>query len=246
MAEVQKIDVYFLSRPSSVFTVPSFQTLFTGLYAQNGDNLECVPMGDGCFNPQYGYVENKEKLKEKTLAPKPVKVEMKTINAEEVDLIECDSKNYFDLYCGRAKKNDHGQESDSVNFELWIDTSSSMRLVDYSSEDAYCDRRRLVALLRSDCKKDIEVSIFNTTKKHLGTLDNLCLNHGPNDEDRMVQWLKNSNAKHVVIITDAEEYVGAFREYLDIFGATIHGIGVKPLFASDLNRLKKEFLGFCK
>ena len=121
-----------------------------------------------------------------------------------------------------------------------------MRLVDYSSDDAYCDRRRLVAALKKSCKNEMELSVFNTSKKRLSTLDNLCINHGTNDGERVVNWLKQTQAKHVIIITDMEEYIGEFREYLDGVNADIHGIGVKPLLSSQLIDVKKEFLEYCK
>ena len=248
-AEVESIDVYFLSRPTgaSIYSLPLFKPQFKGLYTQNEMNEDCLPMGDGCFHPQYGYIEDEKDLDQKKQEAdiekaKPIK--LKTINSQEVDLINCDDEYYFDLYCGKAKKEKAKQKTSET--EIWIDTSSSMRLVDYSSEDAYCDRRRFVVNFRQSCKKDISFNIFNTAKKRLSTLDNLCINHGTNDGDRVVQWLKSSEAKHVVIITDMEEYVGAFREYLDSRGANIHGIGVDPLLATELVNLKEEFKAFCK
>ncbi len=242
-AEVEKVDVYFLSRPTTVLNLPLFTPLFKGLYTENLTDTECVPMGDGCFHPQYGYIEDKEKAKGKKIEAKPKEVQLKTINAEEVDLVDCDDEYYFDLYCGKAGRR---KATVPADVELWVDTSASMKLVDYSSEDAYCDRRRLVANLRKNCKKGIEVSVFNTAKKRLSTLDNLCINHGTNDGDRVVQWLKQTDTKHVIIITDMEEYIGVFREYLDSIGANIHGIGVDPLLSTELTDLEKEFVGFCK
>ena len=244
-AEVERVDVYFLSRPTSVFNIPKDQPLLKGLYTENSFDENCVPMGDGCFHPQYGYVEKEGTTKEDNKDKDAKEIKLKTINSEEVDLVNCDDEFYFDLYCGKEKKIKENKKE--VNdFEIWIDTSSSMRLVDYSSDDAYCDRRRLVASLKSHCKKNIEMSVFNTAKKRLSTLDNLCINHGTNDGDRMVSWLKQTQTKHVVIITDMEEYIGAFREYLDSIGANIHGIGIDPLLASELINKEKDFLQYCQ
>lgn len=242
LAEVEKVDIYFLSRPTAALNLPLLNPKLKGLYVENLLDADCVPMGDGCFHPQYGLIEDKEKKKVKE---DPKGGELKTINAEEVNLVNCDDEFYFDLYCGKADKKQK-KDTRPSDFELWVDTSASMRQVDFSTEDAYCDRRRLVALLKKDCKKDFDISVFNTTKKRLSTLDNLCINHGTNNGDRVVSWLKQTDTKHVVIITDMEEYVGAFREYLDSIGANIHGIGVDPLLSSELKDLEDEFLEFCK
>ncbi len=189
-ADPERIDVYFLSRPDAAINLYITNLVFKGLFAQSNFEDDCVPMGDGCFHPQLGYIEDDGSAKkEKKPIESPNKqdnVELKTINSEEVNLINCDDEYYFDLYCGKAKKIDKKPES---SVELWIDTSSSMRLVDYSSDDAYCDRRRLVANLKSSCKKEMGISVFNTSKKRLSTLDNLCINHGTNDGDRVVNWL---------------------------------------------------------
>jgi len=244
-AEVERVDVYFLSRPTSAFKIPKDGSLLKGLYTENSFDENCVPMGDGCFHPQYGYVEKEGQTKEANKVKDTKEIKLKTINSEEVDLVNCDDEFYFDLYCGKEKKIKETKK-EANEFEIWIDTSSSMRLVDYSSDDAYCDRRRLVASLKSQCKKNIEMSVFNTAKKRLSTLDNLCINHGTNDGDRMVSWLKQTQTKHVVIITDMEEYIGAFREYLDSISANIHGIGIDPLLASDLIKKEKDFLQYCQ
>ncbi len=243
--EVEKVDIYFLSRPTAALNVPIFAPQFKGLFTENLKDTECVPMGDGCFHPQYGLIEDKSKLQDQKAIAKPKDLKVKTINAEEVDLINCDGDYYFDMYCGRAAKVEKKNIKPS-ELEIWIDTSASMSHVDYSTDDAYCDRRRLVAQLQNDCKKGFDVSVFNTSKKRLSTLDNLCINHGTNDGDRVVQWLKQTDAKHVVIITDTDEYVGALREYLDSIGANVHGIGVDPLLSSSLKDLKSEFLDYCK
>jgi len=244
-AVAERVDVYFLSRPLSAINLPHNKVQWHGLYAQNDPREKCIPMGDGCFHPQLGYIENYEKEDSKKIEPLKKEVELKTINAEEVNLIDCDQGYYFDMYCGKANAQNAVNKAPS-EFELWIDTSTSMRLVDYSSEDSYCDRRRFIASLKNNCKKELQVSVFNTAKKRLSTLDNLCINYGANNGEKVVSWLKSTQAKQVVIITDVEEYVGAFREYLDAIGATIHGIGVDPLLASELISLEKDFLKYCK
>lgn len=248
-AEARQIRVYFLSRPdikkSSLYRFnnkPQFS--FSELaQAENPEDVDCEPFGDGCFHPQLGYIEDQKKVM-KAIEKKQAEIEVKTINAEEVNLINCDKDYYFDMYCGRAAKENKAESKPSA-FELWVDVSSSLRQVDFSEDAAYCERRRLVAKLQDSCKGKLDVYTFNTSKKSLGSLESTCLNHGTNDGERIVQWLKDTDAKQVVIITDVDEYTGVFREYLDLTNAEVIGMGVKPIFAEDLFSYFDDLKGFC-
>lgn len=250
-AEAGQIRVYFLSRPdakkTSLYPVEATPRFTFSEVAQadpvNPEDFECEPFGDGCFHPQLGYIEDQKKVM-KAIERKQAEVDVKTINAEEVNLINCDKDFYFDMYCGRASKVNKAQAKPSA-FELWVDVSSSMRQVDFSEDAAYCERRRLVAKLKDGCTGKVDVSTFNTSKKSLGSLESTCLNHGTNDGGRIVQWLKDTDAKQVVIITDVDEYTGEFREYLDLVNAEVIGMGVKPIFAVDLFSYFDELKGFC-
>jgi hypothetical protein len=248
-ADARQIRVYFLSRPdlkkTSLYPIekgPQFS--FSQMaQADSFKDVECEPFGEGCFHPQLGYIEDQKKVMD-AIERKQQEVDVNTINAEEVNLITCDKEFYFDMYCGKAGKITKDQAQPSP-FELWVDVSSSMRQVDFSQDDAYCERRRLVAKLKDSCSENIDVYTFNTSRKSLGMLENTCLNYGTNDGRRLVQWLKDTEAKQVVIITDVDEYTGEFREYLDLSNADIHGIGVKPIFAEDLYGFFDNLKKFC-
>ena len=249
LADAGQITVYFLSRPDAkgalLELVPGPQFSFSKLAQVNlkEEEFKCEPFGDGCFHPQYGYIEDQEKVM-KAIERKQAEVELNTINADEVNLINCEKEYYFDMYCGQAKKEKAAREKPS-EFELWIDTSSSMRQVDFSEDQSYCERRRIVAKLQDSCKGKVDVATFDTSKKSLSGLENACTNRGTNDGGRLVKWLKLTDAKSVVIVTDVDEYTGEFREYLDLVGATIIGIGVKPFYATDLYSSLSDFEKFC-
>lgn len=250
-ADAGQITVYFLSRPDvkgaildlDIDSKPRFT--FSKLAQANlkEEDYKCEPFGDGCFHPQLGYIEDQEKVM-KAIERKQAEVEVNTINADEVNLINCEKEYYFDMYCGQAQK-EKGKKQAPSDFELWVDTSSSMRQVDFSEDQAYCERRRLVAKLKESCKGKVDVATFDTSKKSLGMLENTCINRGTNDGARLVKWLKQTDARKVVIITDVDEYQGEFREYLDLVGATIIGIGVEPFYATDLFSKLSKFEAFC-
>ncbi len=249
LAEARQVRVYFLSRPdlkkTSLYPMEGGPRFSFSLMAQTDTfkEAECEPFGEGCFHPQLGYIEDQKKVME-AIERKEKEVDVKTINAEEVNLITCDKDFYFDMYCGKAAKINKEQSRPSP-FELWVDVSSSMRQVDFSQDQSYCERSRLVAKLKDSCADNVDIYTFNTSRKSLGMLENTCLNYGTNDGRRLAQWLKDTDAKQVVIITDVDEYQGEFREYLDLVNADIHGIGVQPIFAEDLFGYFDNLKKFC-
>ena len=250
-ADPQTIDVYFLSRSPSAF----LQYILPGTYQTMGsvalntadEEKKCVDMGDFCFDPQINMVENSTfvvdqekafKQLDEPEAPNPAKM----INAVETNMIDCDKNYYFDMYCGKGKP----VKSKEVKLEVWIDTSASMRGVDYHSQDGFCDRRRFVAQLQDSCGNGsgMSVSVFDTGIKEFSSLSQLCDYRGLNDGKRMVDWIKGTTTKHLIIVTDVEEYNNEFREYLDRVKANIHGIGVKPMMSAslldDLSKMSKK------
>lgn len=238
--EAQNIHVIFLSRPGVSLSPYLTNFISLGIVAENTQEIngECVKMGDGCFHPQYGLIADPKKLNDLGIEKE---VEVKTINAEEVNLIDCKKGYYFDMYCGQAKK-----AVAPANVELWIDTSSSMRQVDFSLDQAFCERRRLVSKVKDNCKKSVDVFVFDTSKKLSDGLESSCLNVGTNNSERLVEWLKASEAENVIIVTDVDEYKAQFREYLDLKGAKIEGIGTSQIYASALFDYHKTFTKICQ
>jgi hypothetical protein len=216
-------------------------------------NMECVPMGDGCFHPQLGYLDkipgalkgrngtgiNKRKKKKEEVENDPFK--QNTFNSDDISLVECQEGRYFDIFCGKERK-----PIEAAGLEVWIDTSSSLRNIDYSSEKNYCERRFFVSKLKNDCKAGVAFSVFDTARKSLGSYDTLCDYVGSNNGPRMVSWIEANSSKHLVIITDVDEYHGAFREYLEKTNAIIHGIGVRQITAKDLGKFIPKISKSCK
>jgi hypothetical protein len=213
----KKVDIIFLSAKKTAgleeLTKDKYPIVFRAL-AQNDD--KCVPMGDGCFHPQLGYIEGKSgKALDDQKEQKNVKV--KTINSMDTNMIDCKDGNYWDIFCGKAKAEKYGP----VDFEVWIDTSSSLRNVDWSKDATHCYRRSFVERLKQKCS--IEVQTFDTSIKQMGGLDTLCINYGLNDQKRLMKWIDESKAKHLILVTDIDEGTIQFRDYLDSIGATLYG-----------------------
>ena len=214
-------------------------------------NLECTPMGDGCFHPQLGYLSEvpgalkpSKKLKEELKNESKTKedpFQLNTFNADDISLVECQEGRYFDIFCGKESR----KPIKTSDLEIWIDTSSSLRNIDFNSEDNYCERRFFASKLKNDCKAGVSFSIFDTSRRSLGSYDTLCDYVGSNDGRRMVSWIEANSAKHLVIVTDVDEYHGVFREYLERSNAVIHGIGSTQITAKDLSKFIPKISKSC-
>jgi len=184
---------------------------------------EATKVGDQYFHPQIGLfdAEGEETVQVKEDKYKQIGTD-KYISGEDNQLVECDKGYYFDLYCGKAKKEKEIAKEVSSELEVWIDTSSSLRAVDSSNDPARCGRRSFVEHLQKKCKK-LNLSVFDTGKKEMGTLDMLCINYGLNDQDRLIQWIKDSEAKRLIIVTDISEYSVKLSDFVELNGGKIIG-----------------------
>lgn len=195
-------------------------------------------MGDGCFHPQLGFVKGDSgEGKEKTVLEP-----LKTINSSDVDLVNCDKGNYFDIFCGKAK----GPTKRS-GIEFWIDTSSSMRNIDYNKDPQYCERRVIVRKIRDACGEKIDLQVFDTAKKQLGEASAVCQNYGLNNQKKLIKWIKNSNVKSVYIITDIDEFSIELRDFLISSGAHIYGGDSGTYSMKDLHKFVDAAVSkYCK
>ena len=219
---------------------------FSKQLAQTVNTDSChQEMGDMCFHPQLGLYDNpnkktKEKIKDKKES------EVKYLSNTDIDLINCDKNFYFDLYCGKAKKEPN---QENVKVELWIDTSSSLRAVDYAKDEAgeICYRRQFAQEMISKCGEKVVVSAFDTSIKVVGTLDTLCVNRGLNDQKRMIEWIETSQAKKLILITDIAEYTMLLDDFIRQIGGKVRGADNRSLlYAKDISKLVSEASATCK
>lgn len=241
------VEIWFLSRDyfSNIKqTMKNSSTeVISDLKLSTNIDAECIPMGAGCFHPQLGFIEKEEKNKKNERRKLEQKeIQLKTFNSLEVDKVDCDSDNYFDIYCGKSRNRK------GIPFvEIWIDVSSSFRSVDYSRELGFCKRRSFIVDILNKCPlNSVEVSIFNTSIKMMGSFSSLCLSSGMNDNKRLIRWIKSSAAKKLLIITDVDEMSNELSDFLLSINAKIRGIGTKTIMASDLPKRVSEILKICK
>ncbi|MFN8369346.1 MAG: hypothetical protein U0T83_01840 [Bacteriovoracaceae bacterium] len=212
------------------------------------EHKECKPMGDEFFHPQFGMHAHiisgkKFKMVDQEL-DKSNKVNQ--LSNTDVDLVKCDKNYYFDLYCGKAQKE---KVKGPVNVEVWVDISSSLRAIDPGDNQGGCFRKSFVDRLQSRCNssESIEVYAFDTSKKSIMDNNELCVARGLNDQNRMKEWIADSNAKLLIIITDTGELTRDFLDYIDSVGGKIRGEKPKlELFPDQLLTLVDEVAKQCK
>ena len=244
MATPQRIEMIFLS-PLKISQLirqidQNEQFHFTKKIAQN-EMSNCVPMGDGCFHPQLGFIEKSEFERSKPQLIEQNKLELKTFNATETSLVSCDKNNYFDIFCGAEKLNGVNSE-----IEIWFDISSSLKNVDYNRNPELCARRTFMEKVALGCKAKVSVSVYNTAIKQVGDHSGVCMAYGTNDQSRLLRWMKDSKAKHLLVVTDIDEMSIEMRKFLESNGAKMTGDGVKAFTSNDLIDYAKEFTKMCK
>jgi hypothetical protein len=238
------LEVWFLSHAKRAEILQSIQKKDID-FSKAIALLQCQEMGEYCFDPQYGLYKKGEEGAIVN-AEEAIKNEDKMLpHAESVDrnLIECDSTNRFDIFCGKSRKVSIKKPS----IELWVDTSSSMKEVDFMAKDGSCSRARLVKKIDAICpfQQSMGVMMFDTSIKEAGEIDSLCLNQGLNDYKKLMDWIERSEAKKLIVITDIYELHKEFSDFIEAKGGKLRGD--KDLLTSEqMVNLADELAKMCK
>jgi hypothetical protein len=244
MAAPQSIEVWFISAHKKAEVQRLINEKPYVLRSMTAE-LKCQEMGDFCFDPQYGLYKKDDAEVEITTAKviQDKTPEIPPANSIDRDLINCDSRNYFDIFCGKARK----EAQVSYKLDLWIDTSSSMREMDFSDKEGGCFRKSMIKRLDESCpfNKKVNVMMFDTSIKQAGSMDSLCNNQGLNDAKRMIDWIERSDAKKLVIITDIYEFHKDFADYIESKHGKFRG-DKDPIVASQLMDMVDDLARSCR
>lgn len=215
------------------------------------DHEHCKNMGEEFFHPQMGlhmeghdgFLREATDLEEQK-AKENKRETRKYLNSREVNLVTCDKNYYFDMFCGKARQAGFGKPA---GFEIWIDTSSSLRGVDFASKGQSCHRKSFAKALRGSCKNKVDIYSFDTSRKLVSSLDSLCTTYGLNDSKRLVKWITDSMAKNLIIVTDISEFTVSLTDDLRALGVRYRGHEVKsPIYASQLMDMLGSVKKFCR
>jgi hypothetical protein len=245
LAAPKDIEVWFVSNAKTAL-LESLLNRPQYVYRAPTAELQCQQMGDFCFDPQYGLYKKDDATAE-VVDTKVVETDGPSIPAGksvERELIDCDPNNFFDIFCGKAKKE---AAPGTAKLDLWVDTSSSMREFDFSDKDGNCNRKSLVKKLDDACgfNQKVNVMMFDVTIKQAGSMDQVCNNQGLNDYKRLMDWIERSDAKKLVVITDLYEFHKEFSDYIESKHGKFRG-DKDPLTTKQMVDLADELAKSCK
>lgn len=244
-AAPKNLEVWFLSNAKVAELQEYIQNppmIFGPLTAE----LQCQVMGDYCFDPQFGLYKKDDMSADVDAGkvsnePGPM---IPTGKSVERDLISCDPNNFFDVFCGKARKE---TEQAKAKLDLWIDTSSSMREFDFTDKNGGCHRKSLVSSLDQTCpfNQKVNVMMFDTSIKQASNMDSLCNNQGLNDYKRLMDWIERSDAPHLVVITDIYEFHTEFSDFVEKKHGTFRG-DKDPLTGAKMVELAETLRKSCR
>lgn len=243
-AAPKEIEVWFISN-SKTAVLEDLLNRPQYIYRNVTAELQCQEMGEYCFDPQYGLYK-KSDINAEVVDTKIIEKDVPQIPSAksiERELISCDSKNFFDIFCGRSRS----QSKIAPKLDLWIDTSSSMREFDFSQNDGSCHRKSVVKILDQECgfNQKVNIMMFDTSIKQAGGIDQLCNNQGLNDYKRLMDWIERSESKKLVVITDIYEFHKEFADFIEEKNGKLRG-DKEPLTAKQLVDLADLLAKSCK
>ncbi len=247
IAAPKEIEVWFLSN-SKVALINEILNRPQYRYRQLTAQLQCQQMGDYCFDPQFGLYKKNDSNPENVETVETKKIEndgpsIPVSKSIERELIDCDPKNYFDVFCGKAKK----EVPLNTNLEIWMDTSSSMREFDSLNKDGSCFRKSFMKQLDDICgfNQKVNVMMFDTSIKQAGGLDSMCTTQGLNDHKRLIDWIERSEARKLIVITDIYEFHKEFSDYIESKHGKFRG-DKEALTAKQMVDLADDLAKICK
>jgi len=246
-ARPKHFEVWFLGVDSTRSTLLETDIKYSKNIAQG---LQCQPMGEYCFDPQVGLYKKGDEIQMQDIVDyseiqKNEKYDfMKPAESVDREMINCDEASFFDVFCGKAQK---AMKQGKSKLEVWIDTSSTMRQVDYGGFDKKCSRERFLEDLSQTCpmNKKMKVYTFEEHRKELGAFDRTCISGGLNDMKRLMQDLEASEAENVIIITDIFEAEVSFIEVIESRGGVIKGLD-KPIYANQIHKELQRVRKLCQ
>lgn len=246
---VNVVNLFAFPKELEVWFLSEEPTLFQRAYSLNYKNIEelsmklvllqngnfhgkCEKHGNLFFHPQLGLHEHGN-----THSIPLSSTENSKFNNDfsQSTLITCDSKNFkhFDYFCGKQSKTNLAQSSGlAKKIEVWVDTSSSFRRVD-PHLDSGCHRKNFMDFFKKNSK--INFYSYDIVKKEIVNSNYLCKNIGGNDSDRLLNWIKQSSANYLLIITDISELDSKFDSFIKNHSGVIKGNSPDlKLYAKDL------------
>ncbi len=251
-ATPQKVELWFLSIDKTSWLDSIIKKPYVYYSYVAGKSLQCQQMGEYCFDPQVGlYKRGQEGEVQQEIDMAEIENNtkydfMETPKGIDRDLVACEKGGDFfsNIFCG--KKNAK-QEKSKINLQVWVDTSSTMRQVDYKGFGDTCEREIFLSNLAQTCplNQKMKVYFFDEFRKEAGNFQPVCVADGLNNMKRIISDIKASKVKNLIIITDIFEAESSFINAIKMTGvAKIKGLE-KPLYAKDIQKELRRVRKLC-
>jgi hypothetical protein len=242
-ATPKSFEVWFISNQKAKQVLKLLEERSKTLVVAQAD-LSCVPMGEFCFDPQVGMYKKESNQFNFDVDPSVPDEDLPQIpSARSIDrnLLVCESGAYFDIFCGQAQK----VAERKISFDLWIDTSSSMREMDPPRDGVGCYREQMMKKLHETCPFGEKVHVMQfDIQLRPGSMGSLCVNQGLNDVKKMIQWIEENSSERLVIITDLYEYHEELAQFAQKNKGSFRG-EKGDLSASDLLSMADQLAKSC-
>jgi hypothetical protein len=142
------------------------------------------------------------------------------------NLVTCDTKYAFDIFCGEARPDPtKAPPKEAAKVEVWIDTSSSMREMDQADAKNECGRLRFMHNFTRICSLGgkARLKVYDVGIREVTDLSVVCQSAGQNNTKRLMEWIEESMAPKVVVITDVNEYTKEFADFITSHHGTVRG-----------------------
>ena len=217
-AAPKELEVWFLTPPKTAMLERWMAPMRPA--AKQIAEAACEQIGDYCFDPQLGlYKKEGTNPLAESIDPADVKLDsdlplLPSASSVDRSLISCDPKYAFDMFCGKAVP--EAVKKEGANLEIWIDTSSSMREMDWPDAQGHCHRETFLKRLDIKCgfQKKASVMMYDVSLREMGTMASACQSVGQNDTARLMDWIERSNAN---------EYTKKFGDFIETHHGKIKG-----------------------
>ncbi len=244
----ENLEVWFVQKSRKVVSLDSSIEV-----AQN--SYQCIKVGENCFDPQIGLYDPKKleksgeiEIPEAAFDDEWEELEKNSRNYEDLSSLDvlkrsahkCDDTTYFDVFCGKAKR----FETKKIELEVFIDGTESMGRIDSADLKKECFRSSLARRIFDSCEA-ANIYTFHHSRTKIHNPQQACVAQSITDDDRLIQWIKSSNAKRLVVITEKTEVGKKFVDFAYMNQADFRGekLGEELLIQQlpgEITRLKKS------
>ena len=219
-ATPEELEVWFITPPASTLQMDLLRPTLSRKHLLASAPCEqvgsfCLDAKTGQLTPRYSPAPTEPEI---IKLPYEALPQIPTASSLDRQMVNCEQGFTFDIFCGKAKPIENPKPDSGL--EIWIDVSSSMRSVDGAEN---CYRKQFMQALFGLCGQSKPlVKGFDVEIREIG-FEESCINSGLNDAKKIMEWIEESKAKKLIVITDVYEYQAEFAAFISEKNAKVRG-----------------------